>query len=90
MLVTIGISWFGTTFENSKIILLFLPPYAPNLNLIERLWKFFKKKILANRYYETFPEFRKESLSFFRKLSKFTRELDSLLTDNFQIIKAAA
>lgn len=76
--------------ENSKIVLLFLPPYAPNLNLIERLWKFFKKKVLANRYYESFIEFRRTSLAFFRKLPKFQQELDTLLTDNFQIIGASA
>lgn len=34
------------------ITLLFLPPYSPNLNLIERLWKFVKKRALNNRYYE--------------------------------------
>jgi transposase len=42
--------------ENSKIELIFLPPYAPNLNLIERFWKFFKKTVLYGRYYETFAE----------------------------------
>jgi transposase len=35
----------------------FLPSYSPNLNLIERLWKFTKKKCLYNVYYETFEEF---------------------------------
>jgi transposase len=35
------------------INLVYLPPYSPNLNPIERLWKFFKKKVLYNRYYET-------------------------------------
>ncbi len=36
--------------ENSRINLLFLPPYSPNLNLIERFWKFFKRKVLYKRY----------------------------------------
>jgi transposase len=35
--------------NGSKIKLVFFPPYAPNLNLIERYWKFFKKKILYSR-----------------------------------------
>jgi hypothetical protein len=43
--------------NDSKIKLVFLPPYALNLNLIERYWKFFKKKILYGRYYETFSLF---------------------------------
>ncbi len=38
--------------KTSRIQLIFLPPYAPNLNLIERLWKFLKKKVLYNRHYE--------------------------------------
>ncbi|MDR1384325.1 MAG: transposase, partial [Planctomycetaceae bacterium] len=38
--------------------LLFLPSYSPNLNLIERLWKFVKKKCLYNVYYETFEQFK--------------------------------
>ena len=37
--------------EHSRIQLHFLPPYSPNLNLIERLWKFYKKETLYNRYY---------------------------------------
>ena len=76
--------------ENSKIELIYLPPYAPNLNLIERVWKFFKKKMLANRYYESFLEFRQACLSFFKKRSwrSFRAELETLLTDNFQIIGA--
>ena len=36
-----------------NITLLFLPSYSPNLNIIERLWKFTKKKILYAKYYET-------------------------------------
>ncbi len=40
------------------IHLLFLPPYSPNLNLIERLWKFTKKKCLYNQYYESFDRFK--------------------------------
>jgi transposase len=72
--------------KNSRIKLVFLPPYAPNLNLIERLWKFFKKKILYNRYYETFDEFRAACEEFFRNPRKYHRELRSLLTENFAIV----
>jgi transposase len=76
--------------KTSRIKLVFLPPYAPNLNLIERLWKFFKKKVLYNQYYKTFSEFRDSCLNFFKKsnLKKFKKELSSLLTDNFQIVSA--
>ena len=76
--------------ENSRIELVKLPPYAPNLNLIERLWKFFKKKVLYNQYYKTFSVFREACLAFFKKsnLKKFKQELDSLLVDRFQIVSA--
>lgn len=76
--------------KTSRIKLMFLPPYAPNLNLIERLWKFFKKTVLYNRYYATFQEFKVASMEFFKKknLRKYKKELSSLLTENFQIVSA--
>mgnify|MGYP003605911059 FL=1 len=40
-----------------NIELLYLPAYSPNLNLIERLWKFVKKKVLYSKYYPNFAEF---------------------------------
>ena len=72
----------------SRIEIIFLPPYSPNLNLIERLWRFFKKKVLYNQYYERFEEFRHACLEFFKKrtLSKYRNELKSLLSDNFEIV----
>ena len=71
--------------EGTKIKLIFLPPYSPNLNLIERYWKFFKKKVLNNRYYETFEEFKLACKSFFRKRKKYLPELQTLLAENFHI-----
>lgn len=44
--------------ETSRIHLEPLPPYTPNLNLIEGLWKFFNKQVLYNRNYERFADFR--------------------------------
>ena len=71
--------------KQSKIVLHFLPGYSPNLNLIERLWKFFKKKILYNKYYETFENFITACKSFFRSRTKYRDELRSLLAENFQL-----
>ena len=68
----------------SKIELVFLPPYAPNLNLIERLWRFLRKKVLCH-YYETFAEFRMACLSFFENLHDYKEQLATLLTENFEI-----
>ena len=72
--------------EKTKIKLLFLPSYSPNLNLIERLWKYFRKIVLYNKYYETFDEFKKACKSFFRQSKKHKAGISSLLTENFQII----
>ena len=71
---------------NSKIELLFLPPYSPNLNLIERLWKFFRKKVTKGKYYEKFSDFKLACEHFFKNLKQHKSELDSLLAENFQII----
>lgn len=68
------------------ISLFYLPPYSPNLNPIERLWKFMKKKVLYNRYYEHLSDFEKACMNFFRGIRKYRNELETLLTDNFQIL----
>jgi transposase len=68
------------------IELIYLLPYSPNLNPIQRVWKFFKKKVLYNQYYETTAEFEMACEKFFRYIRKFRTELSTLVTDNFQII----
>jgi transposase len=69
--------------KNSRIKLIFLPSYSPNLNLIERLWRFYKKKILYDKYYETFQEFKQKTKTFFENIQFYKEELISLLKDNF-------
>jgi transposase len=68
-----------------QIELLFLPPYSPNLNLIERLWKFVKKEALYSQYYENFASFKAAITQVLNETSgKHKLALDSLLTLNFQ------
>ena len=74
--------------QNPRIKLFFLPPYSPNLNIIERLWKIFKKKTTYNKYYEKFSVFREKCMEFFQNIEQYKTELESLMTDNFQIIQA--
>jgi transposase len=78
-----------TYLKRSRIKLKFLPPYAPNLNLIERLWKYFRKKVLYNRYYGSFAEFKRACLGFFANIKDHRAALRTLLTENFEIIAAA-
>lgn len=70
------------------IRLLYLPPYSPNLNPIERLWKFVKRKVMANTYYPDIETFRKEIMLFLRNIRKYKSELSTLITDNFQLFNA--
>ena len=69
-----------------KIKLIFLPPYCPNLNLIERLWKFLKKKLKKNKFYDTFEKFTEAIYKFFKNIKQYKEELKRLLTLNFEII----
>lgn len=72
--------------KTSRVKIHFLPSYAPNLNLIERVWKFFHKKVLYNQYYETYLQFKTASLDFFKNIHQYQDELDTLLVENFHII----
>jgi len=73
--------------KSSKIELIFLPAYSPNLNLIERLWKHFRKIVLYNKYYKNFEEFKVACKLFFRNIKKYRKDLSSLLKDNFQLFQ---
>jgi transposase len=78
----------------SKIALHFLPPYSPNLNPIERLWKWMKERIIYNTYYEHFEDFKTAVIGFFAMLSSLTVEsalgqsLRSRVRDKFHPIGA--
>lgn len=76
---TIYAEWYG-------IELLFLPPYSPNINLIERLWKFSKKKLVHNKYYEKFDQFVDKVKQYFENLDDYKEELTKILTQKFEII----
>jgi len=77
--------------KSLNIHLEFLPPYSPNLNLIERLWKFIKKQVLYGKHYATFPDFCGAIDSCLAKIPTDHREkLDSLMTHNFQTFNPAS
>jgi len=72
--------------KNSKIKLIFLPVYSPELNLIERLWRVFKKNVLYNRYYKTFKEFKNACIDFFVNQKNHHDEILSIMGDGLSAL----
>ena len=71
--------------KNSKVELVFLPAYAPHLSLIERIWRYFKKLVLYNRYYPTFKEFAQAIASFLKRPHR--RAFKKLLVEKFHFTR---
>ncbi len=71
---------------NERICLKFLPPYSPNLNIIERLWHILKKNVVYNKFYPKFNDFSKAVNDFFENKIWLNQEYKNYLNDNFQII----
>ena len=70
-----------------KVDLVYLPPYSPNLNLIERVWKFVKKTALANRDFPDFSAFQKSIDSTLDGLaSTHKAAMATLLTHKFETL----
>jgi transposase len=79
---------FTEWIETTKIKLHYLPPYSPNLNPIERLWKVMHENVTYNRYYQKFACFKEATLGFFRDIKKYKAILKTRITDNFQTLVA--
>lgn len=71
--------------SHERIRLVFLPSYSPNLNLIERLWRYFKKNVLYNKFHESKEAFRTACIEFFQQLKNRKSELRSLMGGGFEI-----
>jgi transposase len=74
--------------KNSRIKLHYLPPYSPNLNPIERLWKIMNEQVRNNRFFQTAKEFREEIFDFFKiKWREIAHTMVDRITDNFEVLK---
>ena len=76
--------------KHPKLTLEFLPPYSPNLNLIERFWRFVKNKLVKNRYYEKYKTFRAKTFQLLNHTDEYIDEFKPLMVEKFEIIKIAA
>jgi len=76
--------WIG---RNSRIILNHLPTYSPNLNLIERLWRFVKGKLVNNRYYKHYKTFRASTFRLLNHIYEHHDQLNRLMNENFELIR---
>ena len=75
--------------SNSKINLIFLPPYSPNLNLIERLWKLMRKKTINSQYYEKFKDFRIAVFDFLNNCSHNSLELKKFIGTKMHLLSSS-
>lgn len=95
----VHVIWDNAGYHHSKAVQAFakelgieihyLPPYSPNLNPIERLWKIMHENVTYNKYYEKFSDFTEAIQHFFRHIGKKKILLRSRITDNFQLIEPA-
>ena len=73
--------------DNNLIKLNFLPSYAPNLNLIERFWKYAKEQLVKNKYYKKYKIFRAKVFEFLNNTDDHIDKLKTVMTEKFQIIR---
>lgn len=69
------------------IIIKYLPPYAPNLNLVERVWRFLKSE-LKNKYIENFEDFKEWIMNFCKNFKIYENEMKTIISNKIQILKA--
>ena len=76
--------------KKNGIVLHYLPPYSPNLNPIERLWKVMNEYTRNNRFFHSAKEFREAILNFFDVTwRQIAHSMIDRITDNFQILNLA-
>jgi len=72
--------------QELDIKLHYLPPYSPNLNPIERLWKVMNEEVRNNQFFHNAKEFRQKIKHFFDEvLPDIGKLLNTRINDNFQI-----
>lgn len=75
--------------KNPKLEIVFLPAYCPNLNLIERLWRFVKDKLVKNIYHKKYITFRAKAFQLLNSISEHKDKLRTLMVEKFEIVHYA-
>ena len=75
--------------KTSKIKMTNLPPYCPNLNLIERLWKFMRKKVISVNYFSEFESFKNEIRNFFQHIDSYKDDLKTFIGIKMHVVQRA-
>ena len=74
--------------ETSRIKIHYLPPYSPNLNAIERLWKIMREHVTYNKYYPVFSEFKDKIHEFFgTTVHEIGHILKARINDKFEVVR---
>lgn len=74
--------------QTTRIKIHYLPPYSPNLNLIERLWKILREYTCYNKYYRAFADFTSAIRGFFEEtIYQIPEVLSARLNDKFEVIR---
>ena len=76
----------NTWLAEKRLVQVFPPAYSPNLNLIERRWKFLRQKIINTAFYRTKGQFKTAVLDFFDRLPEFGSELASRMSLKFHVL----
>ena len=71
---------------DKRVEFVYLPTYWPNLNLIERLWRFLRQRIINSTYYEKYASFREAVAGFLEHAEAYRAELERLMVLNFRTI----
>src|SRR5262249_38230878 len=79
-------AWVGQMQQEQGVVfdLKHLPAYSPNLNLIERLWKFLRKEALQ-RWHPTFEDMQQAVADVLDNLPRYHKQLDTLMTERFHL-----
>ena len=76
--------------QHPKLVMHILPPYSPNLNPIERVWKVMNEHVRNNKVFDSFTEFKAKIRTFFSSTwNTISPDLPSRINDNFQKLKPA-